>query len=235
MAGNGNGSIICWIDEETTGLPHSPHTEIFEIHMIRTAPIRGEHEKTIWLPVDISKADPGALRINHYYSRRAEGYRKYGMEPKVAAEVIAEWTEGCTIGGNNVGMFDVPLAGALLQRHGLTPAWNYRVLEAVDYAAGVLGLPYPWTSRGVSEALGVPEPTGDEAHTAPADCRWAKRIYEEALKIASQQGRESRIKSSLVTILKKEYEGETEDKLVETAGRWANQIAQAPIAQKASA
>ena len=69
--------------------------------------------------------------------------------------------------------------------------WHYHVLCVEALAIGFLQGRHtlagtdtvrpPWKSDQLSAALGITAPEGEERHTALADARWAKRIYEEVM------------------------------------------------------
>jgi hypothetical protein len=217
--GSHNNQLL-FLDEETTGLGED--AEICEWACIE----EDGTETILWLPVDISKAEEDALKVNRYYLRCDEGYKKWGVTAADGAKIIAMKTTGKTIVGNNVGPFDTRHMRTLLKRNGLKPAWNHRVLDVVDFAAGALGLPYPWTARQVSEALGVKR-NGDE-HTAIGDARWNKTIYELAVKVGGREHRLQTLKSGLIAVLKVDFQGEDEAKLIETAARWAETLMPSP-------
>ncbi len=184
--------IFC--DLETLGLTED--AEVFEAAFID----EDGTETLLWLPVDETKAEEGALRKNRYYLRKEECYRKHGVpDAKTGARKIAELTTGKRIAGNNVGPFDQSRLRNLLRRNGFTPAWDYRVFEVIDFAAGALGIKAPYESRDIAKALGLPERNDVEAHTAMPDARWAKLIYEQALAITLE--REKRIQVSLVGLV----------------------------------
>lgn len=213
--GDHNNQLL-FLDEETTGL--SEEAEIFEWAGIDES----GNETVLWLPVDISKAEEDALKINRFYLRCDEGYKKYGVTAEVGARMIARMTTGKTIVGNNVGPFDTRHMRRFLMKNGLKPAWNHRVLDVVDFAAGVLGLPHPWSARQVSEVLGIKR-NGDE-HTALGDARWNKLVYETAVKIGGREHRLETLKSGLIAVLKADFQGEEEARLIETASRWAETL-----------
>ncbi len=225
MSAKTEGSL-CFVDLENLGLSEDAASEIFEWACID----EDGTETLLWLPVDLSKAEENALKVNKYYLRCDEGYKKYGVDAATGAMMIAKKTTGKTIVGNNVGPFDTRHMRSLLHKHGLKPAWHYRVLDVVDVAAGVLGLSYPWTSKQVSEAFGINQ-NGDE-HTALGDARWNKKIYELAMKHGSRDHKFEMLKSGLISVLKADFKGESEDKLTETASRWAETLVPA---KKASA
>lgn len=184
---------IIFCDLETLSLAED--AEVFEAAFVD----EDSTETLLWLPVDEGKAEEGALRTNRYYLRKEDCYRKYGVDARVGAERIAKLTTAKRIAGNNVGPFDQARLRNLLKRHGFTPAWDYRVLDVIDFAAGALGIKAPWTSKDVARTLGLPEANESEAHTALADARWGKAVYEKALAIS--QEREKRIQVSLAEMV----------------------------------
>jgi hypothetical protein len=231
MGSNGNGSNgveqIVYVDTETTGL--LAHHDVFEIAMIK-----GDEEVVIWLPVDLSKADPDALRINRFYERQKEGYEKYRMKGEDGAWKIAEFTSGCTLAGI-VPSFDATMVSGTLLKHGLRPAWNYWIRDVVTFAAGSLGLRGKTNSRIVSEALGAAMPDEREVHTAIGDARWAKRIDTKALELTSEDHRKLDLERKILVLLRDEGFDETEKKLRETARRWASKLIAPSAPAKASA
>lgn len=69
--------------------------------------------------------------------------------------------------------------------------WNYHLIDVEALAVGFLSaardawaafesfeLTLPWHSDDLSRALGIQPPEEGERHTALADARWAKTIYE---------------------------------------------------------
>lgn len=218
MSDKPRGGSLCFLDLENLGLSEEAASEIFEWACID----EDGTETVLWLPVDISKAEEDALKINSYYLRCDEGYKKYGVTATEGAKTIAKKTTGKTIVGNNVGPFDTRHMRKFLCKHGLKPAWNHRVIDVVDFAAGALGLPHPWTAKQVSEALGVKR-NGDE-HTAIGDARWNKTIYELAVKLGGREHKLQTLKNGLIAVLKADFKGEDEAKLLETASRWAEAI-----------
>jgi hypothetical protein len=214
---NGGSSLeqIVYVDTETTGL--LPHHDVFEIAMIK-----GGEEVVLWLPADLSKADPDALRINRFYDRQKEGHERHGVKGEEGAWRIAEFTSGCTLAGI-VPSFDVNMVNGFLLKFGLRPAWNYWMRDVVTFAAGALGLRGKTNSRIVSEALGVALPGPDEVHTALGDARWAKRIDQRALELTSEEHRKLDLETKILTLLLEEF-NDTENALREMAARWASRL-----------
>ena len=99
-----------------------------------------------------------------------------------------------------VPSFDAERLGALARRH-IDPIdlpWHYHLIDVETLAVGFLcGLgalhtdyrrpswwklrELPWHSDDLSRGVGVQPPAPDERHTALADARWAKRLYEAVL------------------------------------------------------
>lgn len=171
--------MIVFVDIETTGLDPQRHT-IFEIALITP-----DFERTYWLkmtPDELGAADSMALQINRYYNRRA-GHTI--NDPALSAQEIAKLTAHSVLAGNNV-KFDQQFLDVWMRKHGAAPAWNYHVLDVPTFAAGYLlreavKLEPPFKSSKVSRAFDVPEPAGDNAHTAMADAQWSKAMYDACL------------------------------------------------------
>ena len=99
-----------------------------------------------------------------------------------------------------VPSFDAERLGVLARRH-IDPIdlpWHYHLIDVETLAVGFLcGLgalltdyrrpswwklrELPWHSDELSRGVGVQPPAPDERHTALADARWAKRLYEAVL------------------------------------------------------
>lgn len=128
--------------------------------------------------MNLPDADPTALRMTNYYERRE------AAEPEHAdnvAEQLVRLTAGRHLVGN-VPSFDAAMLDGFLRRSGLVPAWHYHLVDVEAMVAGHLGLGPPWESRDLSRRLGVAIPEGKDEHTALADARWAKAMYEAVLR-----------------------------------------------------
>lgn len=173
---------VVFIDTETTGLEPDRH-EVWEIGLIRGD--TGEEIQWAIRP-DLSKADPGALRINRFYERVPASW----SSPHYVAERLAILTAGKHLVGA-VPSFDAAFLERFLRRYGQAPAWHYHLVDVEALAVGRLtamvtheaGIPLrpPWDSRALSRALGIPEQPAADKHTALGDARWAKAIYDKVM------------------------------------------------------
>src|SRR5690606_34858754 len=119
---------IVFVDCETTGLDPGRH-EIWELALIV------DDEEHVWtMDVDLSKADPDALRVGRYYERERE--RGAGIPFEVATEVWYLTTNRALVGINPA--FDAAFLTRFLRSHGCVPKWHYHVIDVKAVAAGAL-------------------------------------------------------------------------------------------------
>jgi DNA polymerase III epsilon subunit-like protein len=195
---------IAFVDTETTGLDPRRH-DVWEIAVIRRE--NAHDTEHLWQirPTDGQLqfvADPEALKIGRYHERMAvpagtiaqalptdtsgETYSLGFLG--VCTEIAAALADTVMVGSNPA--FDAAFLGRLL---GVWPLpWHYRPVDIATLAAGyVWGCPavdlaaktelpprFPYSSRDLSRAVGVEPPGPDEAHTALADARWARDMYD---------------------------------------------------------
>ncbi len=144
-----------------------------------------------YLPIDESKADPMALEIGHYHDRYPRhALRDFPLSPTdIHASLtpldrfaydFARLTRGRHLVGNVIS-FDALRLDLLLRANGSCPAWHYHLVDVEALVAGHLKNPPPWSSKQLSEAVGVTPPPPDKAHTAEADVRWAWELYKAAM------------------------------------------------------
>lgn len=184
---------IVFVDTETTGLHPHDH-EIWEVAAIRYDPIiREVLEVGIWqLGIDIRKADPVALDMNGFHTRR--WVRSQFTSTAVFARQFADFCEGAHLCGA-VPSFDDKRLERLMLAERVTPTWHYHIIDVEALAIGYLNgrhagqqgwtlaelhpvaTSIPWSSSQLNEALGLNIP--DEwKHTAEGDARWALAIWE---------------------------------------------------------
>lgn len=184
---------LVFVDTETTGLDPDRH-DVWEIALIDD---KGETEYQ--LPVDLSSADPTALRINRFYERRnamSQGRdlasfsaRRTVPEvdwwshgPRSIAEDIAVRLDGMTLVGANPA-FDAAFLRRFLLDHGQAPMWSHRLLDIEAYAAAFChGMPK--SLRDTAGVLGVPVDE-DGRHTALGDARLVKAIWDQVRPITN--------------------------------------------------
>lgn len=196
---------LAFVDTETTGLDPDLH-EIWEVGLIvdRGVDNNGWEEHRWFLPVDLGRADPVALRIGQFHERYPDtAVTGYTGLISFAAE-FAELTRGAHLVGAVVS-FDAERLSKLLKANGSCPEWHYHLIDVEALAVGyVEGLrrwsysegmavptnfpdslrhetPLPWKSEDLSRAVGV-DPNEFEKHTALGDARWAKAMYEKVVK-----------------------------------------------------
>lgn len=164
---------IVFVDIETTGLDVDRH-EIWDIALI----VRDERDDTAFawqLAVDLTEADPAALRVNRFYEREAKV-----SDPQDVAIEVAVHTAGAYLVGA-VPSFDALFLDRFLRRNGQCPAWHHRLICVESMALPVIGSPVPLGLGKVAERLGL---TVDPsvAHTALGDAMLARDVYDNALK-----------------------------------------------------
>ena len=173
-------SGVVFVDCETTGLDPDRH-EIWELALIV------DDEEHVWtVDVDLSKADPGALRVGRYYERLRERKALASAPFEVATQV---WylTSNRTLVGINPA-FDAAFLTRFLHRHGCVPKWHYHVIDVKALAKGWLlgrhpkvpGMNPPWSTDDLARGLHL-SPEGFDRHTALGDARLAKAMYEAVM------------------------------------------------------
>ncbi|KAB1146766.1 3'-5' exonuclease [Streptomyces luteolifulvus] len=188
-------------DTETTGLDPFMH-DAWEFALIVRRDGRDE-EHVFRIRPDLAHADPKALEINRYHERTAADGWTWD-EPHTAATRMYSLLNGAVLIGSNPS-FDADMIRNLFARYyDVAKPWHYRALDIATFAAGHLygqaermtrqtcdavhyskvdaALGWPWSSYRASELVGIPRPSGDAAHTALGDARWARDVWDAVTK-----------------------------------------------------
>lgn len=190
-----------FIDTETLGLDPRIHP-VWEV-----AAIADDLEFVWHLDLkghQMLAADPMAVQISGFDKRYPPAGERTPVD--VFLDQFLALTAGRHLCGAVVS-FDEERLRRLAWEWGRTPSWHYHLIDVEALAVGFLhglrtvvteyeiptgGDSYgadvlkaagvadtlPWSSYDVSRALGVEPPSTDEQHSAIADARWAKRLYE---------------------------------------------------------
>lgn len=174
---------LVYVDVETDGL--GPKRQPWEIAWIIDDGDGAPVERREFLWIDVSRADPAALRIGGYWERHPDPYGADYVataSPGALARDLARDLHGATLVGANPA-FDAEVLSRLLRRYAQMPTWHYRLLDVQAMCAGALG----WeTPRGLDDclaALGIVRPEVDR-HTALGDARAVAVIYRALRELA---------------------------------------------------
>jgi DNA polymerase III epsilon subunit-like protein len=168
-------SKLAFVDTETLGLDVARHA-VWEIAVIV------DDTEHVWQvemgQMDLRQADPVAMKINGFEARYdpAAAVSEYQ-----SATMFAELTEGRHLVGAIISFDEERLRRVHTRRFGYPETgrfpWHYR-LWCVESMAHALG--YSGGLANIATFLGI-EFDGATTHTALADARLAKAVYEEMM------------------------------------------------------
>lgn len=201
MSTNSPTPLLVFGDTETTGLDPFMH-DAWEFALIVR---RDGHdtEHVFRIRPDLGNADPKALEINRFHERTSAAGWSWD-DPHAAATRMYSLLNGAVLIGSNPS-FDADMLRNLFARHyDDAKPWHYRTLDIATLAAGHLygqaermtrhtcdpvhyskvdaALGWPWSSYRASELVGIPRPSGEAAHTALGDARWARDVWDAVTK-----------------------------------------------------
>jgi DNA polymerase III epsilon subunit-like protein len=161
---------LAFIDVETTGTDPRWH-DAWDLGIVYADGAQVEYQ----FPVDLTHADPVALRIGGYYERHLgfprpavrwwkddttiDGSRRpqdaSSWLTDAAIRTIATRLDGATLIGVNP-QFDAAFITKILRSHGFEPTWQYRLIDLNSMARGhLLGLDRNPDSSGTGARIAL--------------------------------------------------------------------------------
>lgn len=190
--------LVAFIDTETTGLDPFLH-DPWEIAVVLRHDGHDE-EHIARIQPDLTNASPEALSINRFHERTAAPSWAWD-DRETAARRLYDVLDGAVLVGSNPA-FDAEMLTHLFGRYFDQPRpWHYRTVDVVTLAAGALygraaertrndcdatwyskvsrALGWPWHSHDVSRHVQIEPPAPEARHTALADARWARDVWDQ--------------------------------------------------------
>lgn len=200
-----NTPALAFVDTETSHLSEQ-YGDAWEIAVIRRDPFGFEAQYLWQVRIDLATADPKSLEIGRYHERFSVPDGTDAVQvmpggalwkltmPEFLFDLQDALHDSVLIGSNSA--FDDRFLKKLLRAHDRKIPWHYRPIDIAALAAGYQfgraahplsggdflfsgDFPqHPFSSRGLSQAVGVEPPADDVAHTALADATWARDVYD---------------------------------------------------------
>lgn len=198
-------TTYAFVDTETTGLHPDLH-EVWEFAAIKRDAEGIVSRLWFMLPLErFENADPFALNIGKFWERyKSRGTweefqidnfgvatsekaplptnGEYVDDPWVAARMIREFLHETVLVGNVIS-FDAERIGKFLRKWEQVPTWHYHILDIEPMIYGfakAMGKTFsvPYKSSELTEWLEVPEPDGENRHTAMGDALWVMAQWD---------------------------------------------------------
>jgi DNA polymerase III epsilon subunit-like protein len=177
---------LAFLDCETTGLNPVDHVP-WEIAYILREPGQQDRETVLHFEptaAEMARADAKGLEICRFHERTtAPGFA--WTERTGGLDRLKRDLAGAHLVGNVVSFDAEMIARGLLSEW--PPPWHYHLIDVEALAVGALAargdtVSLPWDSEEISARLGVTPPRGDDRHTALADARWARDLYDAVMR-----------------------------------------------------
>lgn len=170
---------VAFVDTETTGL-HPEHDHIWEIAVI----VDGvEH---VWTQALTSRQRSNVSEWVVQNTRFSTAYQPgEALLPRKSIERFVDLTRGRHLVGA-VPSFDSERLHSLWRQYepnDWAMPWHYHLIDIEALAAGWaaakgIDVGLPWDPKELSMLVGVDPTDFEPAHSALADARWAKAVYE---------------------------------------------------------
>lgn len=167
---------LIFIDTETTGLDPRWHY-IWDLAYIIREPGRAwqDVEWQHFFDVDLETADPYALRIGQYWTRKP-AQSSPTPNSMILNRIMRDFDGAILVGA--CPWFDANMLEATIRRAGGVPTWDHHLIDVETLAAGKRGLKPGWTFKSVLEAYGLEYPCEADRHTALGDARMARDLFD---------------------------------------------------------
>lgn len=160
------------VDIETSGLDPHVH-EVIEIGMVGGD--GSEWECSI--PFDLDKADPKALEVNGWGTRK---FAPLVQQMEAVNTMHKVFHKTGTLIVASPAHFDVGFLEALFRKNTFQPPWGHRsVIDLKSFACARLGVLTDLKNSEIARLFDIPEP--EDKHTALADARWTARLFRALL------------------------------------------------------